>query len=240
MFLRDSRSSAPLSASTFRPPSHLVPIQEILSEPPGKNLQETLRDLRAALEHGVYTETDLLYRLEDITLTAGDLQKLIGNEDLPGNVVETVFRILNKRKGNIYAASTSLIGRIVKGERPDLQDDLRRYEIVLLPLWTDHWSLCVLYPTRKVVELLEVLRWRKLSAAYQTAILELARIILKDKGLNIGDIAWRQSGEGTCGAEESGKSICEYASSLWAGAGIQGREGILELIVAECESADCS
>lgn len=121
-----------------------------------------------------------------------------------------------------------------------MQGDLRSYEIVLLPLWTDHWSLCILYPTRKIVELLEVLRWRKLSAAYQTAIVELVRVILKDKGLNIGDIAWRQSGEGTCGAEESGKSICEYASSLWAGAGIQGREGILELIVAECESADCS
>lgn len=202
-------------------------------------MQETLRDLRAALEHDVYADSDLLYRLEDLTVTAGDLKKLLGCEDLPSSVVDTFFRILRKRKGNIYAGSVSVIGKVVRGEKPDLQSDLRSHEIVLFPLWTDHWSLCLLYPSRKVVELFEVLRWRKLSSTYQTAILGLLRLILKDKGLNTEDVTWRQSGEGTCGAEESGKSICEYASSLW-GAGVKGRDGILEVIVAECEAADCS
>jgi len=238
LFLRDSRSSAPKS-SAFRPPSHLVPIQEILGDPPSKNLHETLRDLRAALEHDVYADSDLLYRLEDLTLTASDLKKLLGHEDLPGSVIQTFFRILRRRKGNAYAASMNVIETLMRGEKPDIQIDLRTYEVVLLPLWTDHWSLCLLYPTRKAVELFEVLRWRKLSSAYQAAIVDLLRLILKDKGLTTADISWRQSGENTCGAEESGKSICEYASSLWTGAEVKGREGILELLVAECE-ADCS
>ena len=232
LFLRDQRSQN--KSSSFRPPSHLLPIQEILSEQPQKDLSHRVRKLKNAIEHAVYADSDPLYRLENTVLTAGDIKKLLSNEDFPVSIIETVFTIISLQKPTFRLISnTELTSKV-------LNFDLNSTETVLIPIWTDHWSLYFLHINRRLVEIYEINGQISIPNEQKMTLIELFRVIYKEKSINSEDFSWMKIGESNNLTSESGRFICEFAFFYVFGEKIHGREEILGKILMNCEGAEYS